>query len=72
MSPKIDLLPLPRRIWWPWDEPARRVGFYRAFSVSQAAEATLYVSASGPFCVWLDDLWLPNPEHALPPWLTVS
>lgn len=73
MPTNNDLPPLPRRIWWPWDEPARRVGFYRAFHVvcpthAGTAQATLHVSASGPFCAWLDDRWLPVPQGSLPPW----
>lgn len=71
MSTQNDLPPLPRRIWWPWDEPARRVGFYRAFQVAERAQATLYVSASGPFCAWLDDRWLPVPDDPIPPWRTM-
>jgi len=72
-STQNDLPPLPRRIWWPWDEPARRVGFYRAFRVVLAAHtntvhATLYVSASGPFCAWVDDRCLPDPDDPLPSW----
>jgi hypothetical protein len=68
MSKKNVLPPLPRRIWWPWDESAARVAFYRAFQVQRAAQATLYVSASGPFVAWLDDRWLPVPDSPLPPW----
>ena len=60
--------PLPKRIWWPWDEPADCVAFYRAFRVRQAAQATLYVSASGPYAIWLDDRWLPVPDTPLPSW----
>ena len=60
--------PLPRRIWWPWDESATCVAFYRSFVVRQAARATLYVSASGPYSVWLDDRWLPVPDSSFPPW----
>ena len=67
-STKNVLPPLPRRIWWPWDEPARRVGFYRAFDVPRPARGTLYLSASGPFGVWLDDRWMPVPDDPLPPW----
>jgi alpha-L-rhamnosidase len=68
MSKESALPPLPRRIWWPWDEPASCVAFYRAFTVHQAARATLYLSASGPCAVWLDDRRLPVPDSPLPPW----
>ena len=71
MSKRNVLPPLPRRIWWPWDESAARVAFYRAFQVRRAAQATLYISASGPFVAWLDDGWLPVPGSPLPPWRTM-
>jgi hypothetical protein len=39
-------LSLPRRVWWPCDQPAERVRFEREFSAQCAAQAALFVSAS--------------------------
>lgn len=61
-------LPLPRRIWWPWNQPASRVGFVRVFSVSQTTGSVLYLSASGPYQVWLDEIRLQEPESNSPAW----
>lgn len=64
-------LPLPRRLWWPWDEPATRVAFSRAFSVAAAGQAVLYITASGSAQVWCDELPLPLPPSHLPMWRSV-
>ena len=61
-------LPLPRRIWWPWDQPASRVGFFRTFRVSRPALATLYIAVSGPYQAWLDGGKLTIPDDPLPSW----
>ncbi len=53
-------LPLPRRIWWPWDRPSpegapvQRLAVRQRFTVGRQALAILYLSASGPCRVWLD------------------
>ncbi|HHE71958.1 MAG TPA: hypothetical protein ENL34_06745, partial [Chloroflexi bacterium] len=67
-----ESLPLPLRIWWPWDEPAERVGFERVFSVPEAQRARLYISASGPYRVWLDGEALAVPPGALPTWRVMA
>jgi alpha-L-rhamnosidase len=69
-------LPLPRRLWWPWDEPAAQVTFEREFTLAASIEATLYLTASGPTTVWLDGELLPPPAAAtapgaLPLWRTM-
>ncbi len=60
--------PLPRRVWWPWDQRAGRVGFARTFVLSAPVQASLYVSASGPYQAWLDGRLLPAPDAPLPSW----
>ncbi len=50
----LDELPLPRRLWWPWDEPAGRVAFRRAFRLESSAPAVLFVAVSGEYRAWLD------------------
>jgi len=65
-------LPLPRRLWWPWTEPTDYVGFDRSFTLPNAVDAVLGITASGPFIVWLDgDVVSIDPTH-LPPWRTVA
>ena len=47
-------LPLPRRLWWPWNEPVARVALERRFHADSAVQATLFMAASGAYKVWLD------------------
>ena len=61
-------LPLPRRLWWPWDQPAARVGFDRRFEACEAGQAALFLSSSGPLQVWLDGQHLKIPDSPLPLW----
>jgi alpha-L-rhamnosidase len=61
-------LPLPRRLWWPWAEPAELVCFERSFNLSEPAEARLYVSASGGYTAQLDGQALDVPDALLPSW----
>ncbi|MGC9347182.1 MAG: alpha-L-rhamnosidase C-terminal domain-containing protein [Anaerolineae bacterium] len=35
-----DSLPLPRRLWWPWDEPATHVGFARTLYVEPSTRGS--------------------------------
>ncbi|HVP12714.1 MAG TPA: alpha-L-rhamnosidase C-terminal domain-containing protein [Phycisphaerae bacterium] len=63
-----DEPPLPRRIWWPWDQPAERVSFERTFSIDHPAAATLFVAASGAYTAWLDGHVLPVPPSHAPSW----
>jgi hypothetical protein len=63
--------PLPRRIWWPWDKPAERVGFERVFSIDHPADATLFVAASGSYAAWMDGCELSIPESHAPSWRIV-
>lgn len=64
-------LPLPRRIWWPWDEPAARVAFRRTFHLDRRVEAVLHMTASGSAKVWCDGLALALPPSHLPLWRAV-
>jgi hypothetical protein len=61
-------LPLPKRIWWPWDQPAARVAFQQSFTVNVQSPAILYLAASGPYQVWLDNYQLRTPTNPLPSW----
>jgi hypothetical protein len=59
---------LPRRIWWPWTQPASIVWFERNFPVPRPVDAVLYVSASGPYTAYLDGKPLEFPESQNPSW----
>ena len=61
-------LPLPRRIWWPWHEPAGQVAFRKAFRLESPLHAQLYLSASGPYSASLDGQPLDSPTALLPSW----
>jgi hypothetical protein len=64
----MPALPLPRRIWWPWDQPAARVAFQENFIVNVQSPAVLYVACSGPYQVWLDNYQLRIQAGPLPSW----
>jgi len=64
-------LPLPKRLWWPWTESAERVGFDCVFAISTTTEATLVLSTSGTFRIWLDGRRLSFDVPGLPTWRTV-
>jgi len=66
-NPTFELA-LPRRVWWPWHEPAETVHFETEFTVSVPAPATLYVAASGAYAAELDGQALAIPEALLPSW----
>jgi alpha-L-rhamnosidase len=66
--PSLDSLPLPRRIWWPWDEPVTRVAFRREFHLDRSVQATLFVAASGEYRAWLDARPLAAPPSHAPSW----
>jgi hypothetical protein len=69
VSERQDDLPLPRRIWWPWDERAASVGFERRFTLSpDVAAASLYVTVSGVYRLWLDGEAVALPAAELPLW----
>ncbi len=65
-------LALPRRIWWPWDQPApdgtpvQRLALRQRFTAGRQALAILYLSASGPCRVWLDRGEVAVPESVTP------
>jgi alpha-L-rhamnosidase len=59
---------LPKRIWWSWDQPVASVVFQKEFSLNSALQAVLYLSASGPFQVWLDGQPVPFPPSPFPTW----
>jgi alpha-L-rhamnosidase len=61
-------VPLPRRIWWPWDQPVERVGFERVFAIDHAATADLYIAASGSHTAWMDGRSLAFPQSRAPSW----
>jgi hypothetical protein len=65
---RLDDLPLPRRVWWPWDQPADKVAFERHFRVGGEAQGNLFLSASGTVCAWLDDVPISVPGDPLPSW----
>ncbi len=64
----LNSIPLPRRLWWPWDQPLSRVAFECTFTARQASPAVLLVAASGPYQAWLDGAGLPIPDGPLPSW----
>ena len=68
IDPTFHSLPLPVRIWWPWDEPVERAGFEGRFTLAEPAQGRLHVSASGPYRAWLDGSALPTPEMPYPSW----
>ncbi len=68
--PAIDL-PLPRRLWWPWDQPAARVALERQFHLDRAITVTLFVSASGEYRAWLDHHAIAFPPAHAPSWRIV-
>ena len=66
--PEAIDLPLPRHIWWPWTEPAGRVGFEGLFEARESSPAFLYVACSGSYRCWLDETEIPVRESHLPSW----
>ena len=64
----LNILALPVRIWWPWDELVERAGFEGRFSLAEPARGLLHVSASGPYRAWLDGSPLQTPELPYPSW----
>lgn len=64
-------LPLPRRLWWPWDDAAPVVAFRSLFTVERDTLATLHMVSSGPVRVWLDGEELELLGQPLPCWRTV-
>ncbi|MEF2279384.1 alpha-L-rhamnosidase C-terminal domain-containing protein [Deinococcus sp. YIM 134068] len=63
-------LPLPRRLWWPWDEVTDHVVFRRTFSLGRDALATVSLVSSGPVRVWLGEQELTLRGQPLPTWRT--
>ncbi|MHC5113412.1 MAG: alpha-L-rhamnosidase-related protein, partial [Planctomycetota bacterium] len=63
-----QLPPLPRRLWWPWDEPVSRVTFRTGFAVEGGAPATLFICASGSYRAWVDGRELDPPDAHAPSW----
>jgi alpha-L-rhamnosidase len=61
-------LPLPKRIWRPWDQPAARMGFKTSFLVQNAAVARLHLAVSGPYLCWLDGVSQTTPNLPFPSW----
>lgn len=61
-------LPLPRRIWWPWNETAGWVGFWQTFNTPHPISGQLFISASGFYRVWLDNEEIKPPSTPLPSW----
>ena len=61
-------LPLPKRLWWPWDEPVARIALERRFGVNAAAEATLFIAVSGEYDIWLDGQPVATPPSHAPSW----
>ena len=61
-------LPLPRRIWWPWNDPVVRVGFTTVFNLKSQEEVRLALSTSGSYKAWLDGTALAVPDLNLPSW----
>jgi hypothetical protein len=64
-------LALPRRLWWPWDQPVNRVGFWRGFTANADAVVTLHLAASGMCRVWLDGSEIAVPDSTMPLWFAV-
>jgi alpha-L-rhamnosidase len=60
--------PLPKHIWWPWNEPAERVGFSRNFFNDTRSSARLSIACSGSYRVWLDGIPLKIPISHMPSW----
>ncbi|HPH96205.1 MAG TPA: alpha-L-rhamnosidase C-terminal domain-containing protein [Anaerolineaceae bacterium] len=60
--------PLPRRIWWPWDESPNRVAFSHTFNVNIETSGALAVACSGPYQAWLDGAPLTVPQANMPSW----
>jgi hypothetical protein len=67
-DPTLNPLPLPVRIWWPWEEPVERIGFESRVTLVQPAQGILHISSSGPYRAWLDGSPLPVPELPYPSW----
>lgn len=63
-------LPLPRRLWWPWDEAADHVVFRRTFSLDRDAPVMLHLVSSGPVRVWLGEQEVILCGQPLPTWRT--
>jgi hypothetical protein len=66
--PSLTDLPLPKHIWWPWEQPVERVGFVCRFSIDEKSPARLYVACSGEYQAWLDGSILPVPSLHMPSW----
>jgi alpha-L-rhamnosidase len=64
----MTALQLPQRIAWPWDQEARRVGFWRDFTYGEGTQAQLYVACSSVYRVWLDGVEMQLPVSHLPSW----
>ncbi len=64
----VNTLPLPRRIWWPWNEPAASITFTRVFQVNTPVTARLYVACSGDYQLWLDSQPVAVLHSHLPSW----
>ena len=67
MNPNT-VLPLPKRISWPWDTAAGRAAYWREFSIEKAARAALYTACSSPYRAWLDGVEIQPPVSHLPSW----
>lgn len=65
--PNFDL-PLPRRMWWPWNEGAGWVGFCQTFNNHHSVSAQLYISASGYYRAWLDHDEIKPAAASMPSW----
>ena len=61
-------IPLPKRIWWLWDDPIDTVGFFTTFSLESATNAELSLACSGSYRAWVDGASLPTIEAPYPSW----
>ena len=61
-------LPLPRRISWPWSQPAERVEFSKTFQIVRPARVSIYIACSSNYQVQLDGVELSVPISHLPSW----
>jgi hypothetical protein len=65
-------LALPKRIWWPWDEEAGRIGFSRDFTITSNGTGKLYAACSSAYRVWLDGNELAVSPSPLPSWRSMD
>lgn len=65
-------LPLPLKMWCPWDKPANHVFFRRRFETTAADTWRLSLAASGPTRIWVDDKVVELPEGFLPSWRSIA